>query len=162
MLPLQNMNKIKLFVMDVDGTMTDGCFTVDIFGNETKTFNVKDGMAIELLTKTGIKTAIITGHNSKVVENRSKQLDIDYYYVSNNKIETLKNIILKMRISPNEVCYIGDDLNDINVINFVGVSGCPNDACSDIKNIVTYVCKKNGGYGAVREFAEYIIKDNKQ
>lgn len=152
--------KIKVFVMDVDGTMTDGRFTVDEFGNETKTFNVKDGMAIKLLHDAGIKTAIITAHKSKVVENRAKQLGVDYYYESNKKAKTLDSIINNMNININEVAYIGDDLNDIELFNIVGHTGCPKDACDEIKEKANYLCKLKGGYGAVREYAEHIIKQN--
>jgi len=150
---------IKLFVMDVDGTMTDGRFTVDEFGNETKTFNVKDGMAIKLLKDKGIKTAVITGHNSKVVENRCKYLGIDYYYVSNDKIKCLNEIITKMGITLKEVSYIGDDLNDLNIFNVVGYTGCPNDACKEIKEKSKYICKRKGGYGAIREYTNIILKN---
>lgn len=148
---------IKLFVMDVDGTMTDGRFTVDEFGNETKTFNVKDGTAIKLLKDKGIKTAVITGHNSKVVENRCKYLGIDYYYVSNDKIKCLNEIINKLGITLKDVAYIGDDLNDLEVFKIVGYTGCPNDACNEIKECSSYICKLKGGFGCIREYSQYIL-----
>lgn len=151
------MKKIKLFVTDVDGTMTDGRFTIDEFGNETKTFNVKDGTAFKLLRDRGIKTAVITGHDSKVVEQRCKYLKIDYYYVSTDKVTVLKKIIEENNIHLDEVAYIGDDLNDLDIIKIVGYSGCPKDACKEINNMVNYVCDKKGGYGAVRDFVEHLL-----
>ncbi len=143
--------------MDVDGTLTDGRFTVDKYGNETKTFNVKDGMAIHLLKSKGIKTAIITGHNSKVVEQRAKQLKIDYYFVSNNKLETLKNLMEEEDCAPNNIAYIGDDLNDLEVFQYLENTGCPADAAKEIYKQSSFTCSLKGGYGAVREYAEYII-----
>lgn len=148
---------LKLFITDVDGTMTDGRFTIDEFGNETKTFNVKDGTAMILLRNRGVKTAIITGHNSKIVENRSKQLGIDYYIVSTNKIENVEMLIRELHISYSDVAYIGDDLNDILVFEKVGHKGCPMDACKEIRLLSNYICSVGGGYGAIREYVDYLI-----
>lgn len=159
MLPLAFM-KISLFVMDVDGTLTDGRFTMDEYGNETKTFNVKDGMGVKLLRKAGIRTAIISGRPSKVVERRAESLQIDHCIFSNEKLASVLTLAKKEGISLEQIAYIGDDLNDQEVFEQPIFCGCPQDACNPIKHLANYVCKTKGGHGAVREFADYILGEH--
>lgn len=151
---------MKLFVMDVDGTLTDGKIYIGSKGEEFKSFNVKDGYAINnLLHKNGIKTAIITGRESEIVNIRAKELHIDYVYQNvKDKLEILKQIAELYNITFEEVAYIGDDLNDFESMKKCGVTGCPADAVDEIKNISNYISKYNGGEGAVRDFIEWIIK----
>ena len=151
---------IKLIVLDVDGTLTDGKITYDANGVESKSFDVKDGLAIASWTKKlGLKAAIITGRDSKITKIRAKELGITHLYQGvNNKDEVLKNILQKENITFKNVAAIGDDLNDYKMLKKVALSFCPNDAVEDIKNIVKVVCSKKGGYGAVREMIEYILK----
>ena len=150
---------MKLFVMDVDGTLTDGKIYIGSNGEEFKAFNVKDGYAInEMLHKNGIKTAIITGRESEIVNIRTKELNIDYVYQGvSNKVEILNELADENNISFNEIAYIGDDLNDVDVMKKCGVTGCPGDAVEKIKMISNYVSQYNGGNGAVRDFIEWII-----
>ena len=151
--------KIKLFAMDVDGTMTDGRFTVDSFGNETKTFNVKDGMAVNILKSKNVITAILTNHKSAIVKNRAKQLGIDYYYDdASNKLQILNSLVKNLGISLEDVAYIGDDLNDYEVMINVGVPACPKDAAKEIKTICSFVSELKGGHGCIRDFVEELIK----
>lgn len=151
---------IKLIVLDVDGTLTDGKITYDSNGVETKSFDVKDGMAIASWTKKfGLQAAIITGRNSTIVEKRAKELDIKHLYQGvHNKDEVLENILKEENISWKNVAAIGDDLNDYKMLSKAHLSFCPADAVDSIKNIVKVVCSKNGGEGAVREMIEYIFK----
>lgn len=151
---------MKLLVMDVDGTLTDGKIYIGSKGEEFKSFNVKDGYAInEILHKNGIKTAIITGRESEIVNIRARELSIDYVYQNvSDKVETLKQIVELYGISIEEVAYIGDDLNDFEAMKKCGITGCPADAVDEIKKISNYVSKYNGGEGAVRDFIEWIIK----
>lgn len=151
---------MKLLVMDVDGTLTDGKIYIGSKGEEFKSFNVKDGYAInEILHKNGIKTAIITGRESEIVNIRARELSIDYVYQNvSDKVETLKQIVELYGISIEEVAYIGDDLNDFEAMKKCGITGCPADAVDEIKKISDYVSKYNGGEGAVRDFIEWIIK----
>ena len=151
---------IKLIVLDVDGTLTDGKITYDANGVESKSFDVKDGLAIASWTKKlGLKAAIITGRDSKITKIRAKELGITHLYQGvNNKDEVLKNILQKENITFKNVAAIGDDLNDYKMLQKVALSFCPNDAVEDIKNIVKVVCSKKGGCGAVREMIEYILK----
>ncbi|MCK9162234.1 MAG: HAD hydrolase family protein [Arcobacter butzleri] len=154
---------IKLLVIDVDGTMTDGKITyIDNNGEllESKQFCVKDGLAISVWSKKlGLKVAIITGRKSKVVEKRAKELGVNYLYQGvDNKLEILQAIMEHEGISKNEIAAIGDDLNDYKMLDFVGLAFCPQNASAYIKNIVHKVCEAKGGEGAVREAIEYICK----
>ena len=153
---------IKLIVLDVDGTLTDGKIIYDENGNELKNFNVKDGLAIATWTKKlNKKVAIITGRKSKLVENRAKELGIQYLYQGvHEKLQVLKDICKKEDILLSEVAAIGDDLNDIKMLNGVGISFAPKDAVEYIENIVNINCTKNGGDGAVRQMIEIICKND--
>lgn len=112
-----------------------------------------------MLHKNGIKTAIITGRESEIVNIRARELHIDYVYQNvKDKLEILKQIAELYNITFEEVAYIGDDLNDFEAMKKCGVTGCPADAVDEIKNISHYVSKYNGGGGAVRDFIEWIIK----
>jgi len=156
---------IKLLVLDVDGTMTDGKITYTNLGDEIKSFDVKDGMAIASWTKKlNNHIAIITGRKSTIVERRAKELGIKHLYQgADNKDEILQNILDEENITWEEVAGIGDDLNDYKMLKKVGLSFCVADAVNDIKEISDVVCQSNGGHGAIREMIEYILKlDNKE
>ena len=149
-------NKIKLFGCDVDGTLTDAGMYYSEDGNETKKFNAKDGMGIRLLRENGILTLIITSENTKIVENRAKKLNVDYLYQGvKNKFETIKELLEKLNIRREEFAYIGDDINDKELLEFAGIKACPNDAVGLIKNIENIlIMDLKGGEGAVREFID--------
>lgn len=149
---------IKLIVSDVDGVMTDGGLYYGKNGEETKKFNVKDGLVINALKKNGIKLCIITGRESEIVKRRFSELQFDFIIQgSDNKLRDLQKVVEKVRIDVESVAYIGDDTNDLELLRSVGFSACPNDAVSVLKSEVNYVCQKNGGEGAFREFADYIL-----
>lgn len=149
---------IKLLVMDVDGTLTDGHIYISAQGEAMKSFDVKDGYAIaNILPSKKILPVIITGRISKIVEERSKELKIQELYQGvSAKLNQLKAIAEKYHIQPDEIAYIGDDLNDLECIRYCGLTACPQDAVEEIKRNVDYVCKNVGGRGAVREFIDYI------
>lgn len=150
---------IKLIALDVDGTLTDGKLCVGNLEYETKNFSVKDGLGIVGAIQNGIKVVIITGKESEIVKKRCKELGIEEVYQKiHNKIEKLKEICLKYNIRPEEIAYMGDDLNDYSAIIFSGYTGAPKDAAEEILEIVDFVSEKNGGDGAVREFIEIILK----
>lgn len=151
--------KIKMFLMDVDGVLTDGKVIYDSKGNELKSFNIKDGLAIGLLHKAGIKTGIITGRNSPMVERRANELKInEVFQGKRKKIDTYNNIKEKYSLKDEEILYIGDDLVDIPVLKKVGFPVAVADAIEDVKNFCIYITKKKGGEGAVREVVELILK----
>lgn len=153
---------IKLIVLDVDGTLTNGKIIYDNNGLESKQFDVKDGLAIASWTKRlNMSCAIITGRQSQIVTTRAKELGIQYLYQNiDNKQDKIENILDKLDIRWDNVACIGDDLNDYGMLKKAKLSFCPNDAIDDIKNIVNIVCSNDGGSGAVRQMIEYILKYN--
>ena len=157
----QTKNKIKLFLSDVDGVLTNGGMYYSENGDELKKFNTSDGMAFELLRKAGIKTGIITSENTSIVENRARKLKVDYLYQGKReggKFSAAIEICDKEGILLSEVAYIGDDINCMELLNNVGLAACPVDAQKEIRNIpsITILTLK-GGEGVVREFAELIL-----
>lgn len=153
---------IELIVLDVDGTLTDGKVTYTSNGDELKSFDISDGLAIAVWTKKlGKKAAIITGRNSKIVERRAKELGIQHLHQGiNNKQEVLENILKEENLSWNQVASIGDDLNDYHMLKKSGLSFTPANGTSYLKDFVNVVCTKKGGDGAVREMLEYIFKED--
>lgn len=156
------MSKIKLLVMDVDGTLTDGKIYIGKDGEMMKSFDVKDGYGIaQILPKLDITPVIITGRESKIVSNRACELGItDIYQGVSDKLNKVKTIADTMGITDDEIAYIGDDLNDLDCIEYCGCTACPADAVAEIMQKVDYICCANGGSGAVREFIEYIADIN--
>ena len=155
-------NTIKLFLSDVDGTLTDGSMYYGENGEEFKRFNTHDGKGFELLRLAGIKTGIITSEKTNIVKNRAKKIKADYLYQGlecKEKLDIAHEICQKEGISIAEVAYIGDDLNCKELLESVGYAACPSNALQEIKNLpnITILSKK-GGSGAVREFANIILE----
>lgn len=150
---------INLIVLDVDGTMTDGKITYTSNNEESKSFNVKDGLAITSWIKLGKEVAIITGRKSTLLERRSKELKIKYLYQKvDNKKEILANLIKELNISMENVASIGDDLNDLDMLKASKISFIPNDANPFLNDIATIKLSKNGGDGVVAQMIEYLIE----
>ncbi len=150
---------IELIILDVDGTMTDSRITYSESGDEIKTFNVKDGLAIVSWMKLGKKVAIITGRSSKIVERRARELHIEYYYQGcDDKLTKLQMLIEKLNISMENVAAIGDDLNDYRMLEAVQISFVPRDASEYVDKIASVILTRKGGSGAVREMIEYLIR----
>jgi 3-deoxy-D-manno-octulosonate 8-phosphate phosphatase (KDO 8-P phosphatase) len=142
--------------------MTDGSITYDENGIEYKTFNAKDGQGIVNLHNAGIVTAIITARENGTVYHRAKNLKItELHQGQKNKIQKLDELINKYGITYDEVAYIGDDLPDICILEKVKLAGCPADAVDEVAKAANWKSSKNGGRGAVREFCDYILKNNK-
>lgn len=154
--------RIKMLVMDVDGTLTDGHIYMGPEGEVMKAFNCQDGYAIaQLLPKLGIIPVIITGRRSKIVEKRAAELKITHLYQGvADKLPVMQKLADELGISRGEIAYIGDDLNDRECLRYCGFSACPADAVPEIIDLVQYVCKRDGGRGAVREFVDFIGKQN--
>lgn len=150
------MTKIKLFATDVDGTMTDGCMYYFENGIEGKKFNFQDGMGFKLLRDAEIKTAIITSEETPIVKKRADKLKVDYLSMGSwKKLNFVKNICDELKISLDEVAYIGDDIELLKAVKY---KACPNNAVEKVKQIEgILLLKNNGGYGAVREFIEYLL-----
>ena len=149
--------KIKMLVMYVDGTLTDGKIYIGADGEVMKAFNVKDGYAISHLKEYGIIPVIITGRESEIVKYRAKELGVtELYQGVKEKLSVLKEIAEKYGISSEEIAYIGDDLNDLECMKYCGYSGCPYDAVSEVKDAVKYFCRNSGGEGALREYIDFL------
>lgn len=156
---------IKLFISDVDGVLTDGGMYYSEDGNELKKFNTRDGMGFHLLKCAGIKTGIITSELTDIVSRRARKLNVDYVFQNKrnlNKLSAALEMCEKENITLDEVAYIGDDINCLELLSSVGLAACPNDAAQEVINIpkIKHLSKK-GGEGVVREFID-IILDAKQ
>lgn len=155
----EKLKGIKILILDVDGVMTDGRIIMDSEGREIKNFNVRDGHGIKILQRFGIKVAILTGRKSKVVEYRAKDLQIDDVYQKVfNKKEIFQKILKKHKLSADAAAFMGDDIVDIPVLKSVGFSASVADAVDVVKKSVDYITNNKGGYGAVREVCELILK----
>jgi len=151
--------RIKMIIMDVDGTLTDGTLLILPDGEELKSYNVKDGTGILLARVAGLKTGIITGKISKSLEKRAEKLKIDEMYQGIlDKKKVLSKILEKNNLDSDQIAYIGDDLGDLEVIKSVGLAGAVADAHPEIKKHSHFICRKVGGKGAVREFIEFILE----
>ncbi len=152
------LNKISTFIFDVDGVFTDGKVYL-INDDVIRALNSKDGYAIQYATKLGYKIFIITGGNSQQVKDRLLNLGVNEVHLAvKRKLECYDNILLRFQLSPEEVLYMGDDIPDIPVLKKVGVSTCPQDACSDVKMLVDYQSHRNGGFGCVRDVIEQTLR----
>ena len=149
--------------MDIDGTLTDGKIYIGATGELMKAFDAKDGYAIHnILPQHGIIPVIITGRISEIVEQRAKELEIAYLCQGvSDKAACLRKVVADLDIPLDHVACIGDDLNDLSMMNLCGVKGCPADAVPEIREVCNYVCKAPGGRGAVREFIEWIVHQHK-
>jgi len=156
------LKKIKLLITDVDGVLTDNGLYYTEDGLVMKKFNVKDGMGVVLLRKVGIKTGIISTDGSEIIKKRAERLKMDFVYTGTWEKELKMNEICEvMNISKEEVAFIGDDVNDIGIINEAGLTACPADAVPEIKNMVDLVLEKKGGEGVFRELTELILDAQK-
>lgn len=158
---LQNkIAKIKLVLTDCDGVLTDTGVYYSEHGEVMKRFSIRDGMGVERLRNlVNIETGIVTGEFSESVRKRAEKLKIKEIHLgTKDKVLLLNKIMKRKKLKRENIAFIGDDMNDYEIMQKVGLTACPNDAMQDIKQISDYVCKNRGGYGAFREFAELIIK----
>lgn len=154
----QRFKKIRLVITDVDGVLTDGGMYYTNKGDVMKRFFVRDGMGVTLLKKTNIPTLIITKEKTEMTRQWAKKMKISKLYegvIQKEKI--FENICKKFKVKPEQVAYIGDDVNDIELLRIVGLAVVPNDAINEIKKICHYKCKTNSGHGAFREMVDLIL-----
>ena len=151
--------QIKLLVLDVDGTLTDGGVYIDSNGVQSKKFHIRDGMGITLLQEKGLPVGILSHSRSKtILDERARMLGIDRVYSGKEpKIEVLSRWLLELNLSFEQVAYIGDDVNDLEVLEKVGFSACPHDAHFSLVKVVDVVLQRNGGQGCVREFIDRFL-----
>ena len=155
----EKLQKIKVVLTDNDGVLTDGGVYFSAKGEELKRFSIRDGMGIERMRKyAGVETIIITGEESGSVRTRAEKLKIKEFYLGVKKKEDLiPEIIKKNGVTLEEIAFVGDDSNDVEIMKLVGFRATPADGMSFIKEISDYICENKGGNGAFREVAELII-----
>ena len=151
------LSQIKLVLTDIDGVLTDGGMYYSEGGEYMKKFNTKDGMAVELLKSINIKTIFITRENSKISIQRAKKVKSNILSGILRKELELSAICKKFKVLENQIAYVGDDVNDYEIMQKVGFSACPNDAMPDIRSIVDYISNINGGFGVLRNISEIIL-----
>lgn len=149
---------IKLLVLDVDGTLTDGKVHIGNQGELFKSFHAKDGLGIlHILPELGITPLIITGRTSEIVGRRAEELKITHFFQGiEHKLVCLEEFCKETKIPLEEVAYMGDDLNDLEVMKRVALKACPFDAVEEVKEISDFIATKKGGEGAVREFIDWM------
>lgn len=159
---IRKLRKIRLLLLDVDGVMTDGCIYYGPKGEIMKKFNAKDGYGIVKLQRMGVKVGIITGRVSDIVTRRARELGIqDVYQNQLDKIEAYRHLTNKLGLADDEVAYVGDDEPDMPILQTVGFSAAPADAMPVVLNGVSYICRRGGGRGAVREVVDLILDARK-
>ena len=150
---------IKLICMDVDGVLTDGTVNIGDSKEETKSFNVKDGLGIVLAQKSGIRIVFLSGRYSNAVTNRAKELGVEEVYQNAaDKVGILKELMTKHGLKKEEVAAIGDDLNDIPILKKVGFPCAVADSAEEVKSLSKHTSSAPGGRGGVREILEMILK----
>ena len=152
---------IKLIALDVDGTLSNGKIYTDDKDNNLKAFDVKDGFAIAQWIKEGGIVAIITGKSSNIVQRRADELGIQEVAQGiSNKVQEMEKLIAKLGITLDEVAYMGDDINDLGVMRMVKIAAAPKNSAAEVLERVDFISTKDGGDGAVREFIEFLMKEN--
>lgn len=148
-------SRFKLVLTDIDGVWTDGGMYYDQEGNELKKFHTYDSAGILWCRMLEIKTGILTGETTDIVKRRAEKLKVDYLFQgTKNKLEIVENLCKELSIDVSEVAYLGDDLNDMELLHAVGFSACPASAPKYVRKIVDQVLSKKGGEGVFREFVE--------
>ncbi len=155
----EKLNHIKTVILDVDGVLTDGNLILLPSGEMVRTMNTRDGYAMQLAVQKGIRIAVITGGKDQAVVDRLKYLGIhDIYTGARDKVDAFEDLLFSYGLDPDQIAYMGDDYPDLAVMQLVGLSACPNDACMDVRKAAEYISPENGGKGCVRDLLEQILK----
>ena len=156
---LEKAKKVALLLLDVDGVLTDGRIIYDSKGRDSKFFDVHDGLGVYLLKRAGIPTVLITAKGSGAIKPRARDMQIDRIYADViSKSAVLDEISRIYKVSPEEICFVGDDLVDLGIMKKVGFPVAVFNACEEVKSLAHYITQKKGGRGAVREIIELILK----
>lgn len=154
----QKIKNIQCVICDVDGVLTDGSISLDVHGNESRTFHVHDGMGLVLLLAAGIEVAIITTTNNAIIDKRMQQIGIRYFYKGQiDKLSAYHDLKTKLNLPDNAFAYVGDDLPDIPVMQQVGFSVAVANARNAVKKVSDWQTQRTGGTGAVRELCDIIL-----
>lgn len=161
-MPMQLSKKLpKLILTDIDGVWTDGGMFYDQLGNEWKKFHTYDSAGVLLAHKLRIPVGIITGERTNIVQRRADKLNIDYLYQGvKDKVEATRQLIKELNLTFEEIAFIGDDINDLELLKLVGISATPSSAPDYIREVVNIPLTKRGGEGVFREFVEHILINN--
>ncbi len=155
---MRKPRNVKILLTDVDGVLTDGGMYYNSKGDFMKKFHARDGMGVTLLRKKGIPTIIVTKEKTAIVRKWASKMKVaEIFDGIQNKEQIVDVICKKYKVATDQIGYIGDDVNDVELLKKVGFSATPNDGISKVQKIVDYVCKKNGGEGAFREIADLLI-----
>ena len=156
---LKLLPQISTLIFDIDGVLTDGTVTIMPNGEQVRALNSKDGFAIQLAIRKGLRVCVITGGSSESVKTALQRLGIkDVYLKVSNKIDTYDDIKVMYDIEDNEIMYMGDDLPDYEVMKVVGIPACPNNAAREILDISKYISDQSGGKGCVRDIIEKVLR----
>lgn len=156
---LQDLKNINTFIFDIDGVMTNGSVIASESGELLRTFNIKDGYALQLAAKKGYHVCIISGGKGTAMQKRFDGLGVaDVFLGVHDKVAVFNDYIQRKNIKPQHVLYMGDDIPDRDVMQLVGVATCPADAVVEVKAIAHYISPKNGGESAVRDVIEKVLK----
>lgn len=159
---IEKAKKIKLLLMDCDGVLTDGKLYFTENGEEMKVFHVRDGQGLAMWHTAGFRSGIITGRNSKIVEKRATELGVSFVKQgSKNKVVCFEEILAKAKVSPEEVAFVGDDIQDIVIFEKVGLPIAVADAVEEVFSYIIYKTNSAGGFGAVREVTDLLLQAKK-
>jgi 3-deoxy-D-manno-octulosonate 8-phosphate phosphatase (KDO 8-P phosphatase) len=154
-----DLKKIKSFVFDVDGVLSPESIPLHVSGEPMRIVNTKDGYAMQLAAKTGFQLGIITGGDSNAVKIRFEKLGFQHIYLrAKDKIAVFRQYLAETGLQPDEVCYVGDDIPDFEIMKTVGLPCCPADAVPEIKAVALYISPKKGGDGVGRDIIEQVLK----
>lgn len=157
---MSKWDKIQYLVIDVDGTMTDAGIYYDEHGNELKKFCTKDAAGFFAAKKTGIQVMVLTGRECAATTRRMTEMKVDYLVQNcKDKMTYLTQFMKDNGISRDEMGYLGDDLNDLPPMSMCGFVGCPADACLEVRELADYISNIKGGYGAVRDIIEHMLRE---
>ena len=156
---LPKAKALKLFLLDVDGVLTDGTITYTHEGNEIKSFHTRDGLGIRLLMESGVEVGLITARESEAVNRRVQDLGLKYVFQkAKNKLKVFEQLLEELNLQPSEVGYMGDDWLDLPLLVRVGFAATVEDAVPEVLQVAHYVTKRKGGKGAVREVCDLILE----
>ena len=156
---IERAKRVKVFIVDIDGVMTDGRIVYSGYGDELRFFDVQDGFGITLLNRADIKTVIITAGKSKIVKHRARDLKVTAtYHGFMNKIDAFNQLLERFKVTPEEACFIGDDLIDIPILKRAGFAVAVPNAIEEAKKFAHHITTNKGGRGAVREICDLILK----
>lgn len=159
----KKLENIKWLVIDVDGTMTDAGIYYDEHGNELKKFCTKDAAGFFAAHQAGIEILVLTGRECAATTRRMTEMKVNYLVQDcKDKVDYLQSFMEEKHIARDQIGYLGDDLNDLSPMQLCGFVGCPVDACEEVKQRADYVSTAKGGYGAVRDIVEYMLKGREE